>query len=173
MKITTAVCTRELDAKFPAELGENKGGWKRTSKSGNAKDGITREFEHRKLPVTATVFELNGVIASVTYGKPGPVEVSAKAQEYLFHISGREEGFTQFCIVAEKYWNEESCLNDESFDGELDDELPGDSHEVAESMFACSMTKDKLRAALLARGFKENADFSAFIGTTDDEGDDD
>lgn len=67
MKITTEVCKRELDSRFPATYGTNIGGWKRTSKTGNAAKGFVRKFEHRKLPVTATVIEKNGAIVSVEY----------------------------------------------------------------------------------------------------------
>ncbi len=179
--ITTEVCKREINIRSTLPGRKNPNDWKRISKRGTASETIVRVFQHRTLAQWATVSEVDGAITSVTFSQTAPSaptikagkagtttkdvatpEPSDKAAEYLFAFVRREDGQTNFAVCPVSYWAEENCLSDFSLDG-VDKLLPPGSHETSESQYATKLSWNKLRAYMLARGFKEDEDFSGFM----------
>src|ERR1700740_1106437 len=78
-KTTSDDCKKELNARWPARLGENNGTWKRVSKTGNAKTGIMRVFHHSKQDLAGIVVETNGTIGEITFCAKSEVPAPEKA----------------------------------------------------------------------------------------------
>ncbi|MBY0359509.1 MAG: hypothetical protein K2W82_16010 [Candidatus Obscuribacterales bacterium] len=192
MKITTEVCKQELDARFPATLGRNVGGWKRLSKTGNAASGFVRLFRHRKLAVTATVTEKDGAIVAVEFAdaskaeqplsagsqetagqstspssaakKPAASNSEGSADQFLFGIlNSREGGVTRFAICQIDFWQKHRHLSDDVNNRTMAGLLPEGAYECMESFFECPMKKKALRAFMLAQGFQEDPQFSDYV----------
>lgn len=178
--INTDTCKRELDSRFPAKFGQNVGGWKRISKSGNATTGIVRVFQHRKLPVSATVTEQNGAIASVEFHcgssveapaavapvatmPPAPASSTVAPNGYLFAIlNDQSDGWRHFAVCSRQYWQENGCMNDTSLP-EVQALLPKGCVEESEGFYGSRLSKSALRAALLECGFTQDAGFTDFV----------
>ncbi len=185
--ITTDICKRELDARFPSSLGHNSGGWKRISKTGTASTKVVRVFNHRKLAVVAKVTEQDGAITSVEYtplgqdgskpsstngaepvsqvgtAHPTPAPEQTPANGFLFAIlSHSGDGLRHFAICPRTYWAEHGCLSDEMC-ATLQALLPPNSNAEAEGLFCTTVSKKSLRAELLKRGFEEDEEFTDYI----------
>jgi len=185
MKITTDVCKRELDKRFPPQLGVNKGGWKRLSRKGFAKTSIVRVFQHRRLSVWATVVEESGEIVSVVYCTEPPKAGAEEAQVsqpsaskanraparnehysasdfYFAVVDHYEEGFVMVALCPVDFWNRNKHMSDSVSQGKLVGLLPEGFEECMEGCFEAATSKASARRLFLAKGFQENAAFTSF-----------
>ena len=173
MKITTAVCKKELDESLPEKYGTSSAGWKRVSKSGSAKTQIVRVFHHRELAVQGTVIEEDSEITQVTYSplveetetfdSPASNEFGS-ADQYLFAILNSEEGGVRhLAICPVEFWQKNRCMSDSLTRRTMEGLLPPGCEEEAEGFFQTAMKRKELHKALTARGFKEDPHFTNFV----------
>ncbi len=190
--ITSAACVAEINKRWSTDARKSPKDWKRISKTGTASTSIVRIFEHRTLAEFATVVEEGGQITTVTFSQTRPQPtVAAKsrrqasadqvvvpaeaasngkavASDYIFAITRREDGLTYFAVSSIKFWKENDCLDDEGYNGLLDGLLPKGAGESSECQFCTRMGKKALTKFLIERGFKQDEEFSEYMGNDED-----
>lgn len=181
-KVSTEDCKKALAAAWPAEYGGDALNWKRLSKTGKKGSPIVREFQHKDLPVAATVVEENGAISTVSLRLLGPWDVEDdesgmfdreettaflsahyKPSDFYFFVSDEKEmGSTWYLLAPVSYWKTAGALYDQELGPYVAKILPnGEVDEAQESTFCSEMEPDALRAELTRLGFLHDDEFDA------------
>lgn len=82
---------------------------------------------------------------------------------YLFSFNDAEDFGFLISIVDKDYFDEHGCLSDHDLGDELWNVLPNCLHEVMESTFETTASKEETRIRLIAAGLVESNELFDFI----------
>jgi hypothetical protein len=89
---------------------------------------------------------------------------NSKPSDFYFDVKADLEvcsGYTMIAIVPKLYFHKEGYMWDQSMN--LNHILPDDLSEAMESCWDSERSAEEVRKDLLARGFEENAKFTALV----------
>lgn len=190
-KITTEACVLAIAAAWPVEYGKGAENWKRISKKGAKGQPIERVFNHRTLPLTATVTETSGTISATTIKGIAPWDVDYDseageaimemfdteearefcqnnavfpASDFYFYVSDEaDSGYYWYVITPKAYFDRDGYQYDQELSFLLEKFLPEGDGEASEGSFTTERSPEETRAELLQRGFAQSDKFDAFM----------